>query len=106
VIILFPFLLVLAGYQLGWYGYATLQQPVPCGSGSKQGGATGPCGSGCTGFVDLILPSHISTVDNCISNNWNKGSSNTINGQPANSNPNQPLFTAPSGQPISGTVTP
>lgn len=62
-------MLILAGYQLGWYGYAVLQQPVPCPTGSSQD----QCGAdGCTGFMDLILPSRISVVDKCIQQNWNK----------------------------------
>lgn len=54
---LLPFVVLLFAYQLGWYGYATLQQPV-----------TG----GCIGFTDLLLPGNISKVDNCIKNNWGK----------------------------------
>lgn len=44
-----------AGYQLAWYGWVTLKQPV-----------TG----GCIGFVDLMLPSHAKSVDACLSNNY------------------------------------
>lgn len=47
-------------YQLGWYGYATLQQPVS---------------GGCIGFTDLMLPGAINKVDNCIQNSWGVSSS-------------------------------
>ena len=59
---------VLIAYQLGWYGYAVLQQPAD---------------GGCTGFVDLLLPSRASTVNSCIQNNWYKAKGTDPNWAPS-----------------------
>lgn len=61
---LIPMGLLWVAYTLVWYGYATLQQPTP--------GTCATCADGCAGFVDLIMPSKIQSVDNCIQTNWGK----------------------------------
>jgi hypothetical protein len=55
----FAFGIVFLGYWLGWNGYATLQQPT----GANPNGI---------GILDLLLPSKITKVDQCIQNDWNK----------------------------------
>lgn len=88
--------LLFVGYLLGWYGYATIQQPV-----------NSPQIDGSVGLKDLLFPGQIGKVDQCIQNNWFKsaGALSIPPGQKANvTNPNKPIFTAPSGQPIMGTV--
>lgn len=85
-------MVLLLAYQLGWYGYATLQQPVD---------------GGCTGFTDLILPGRVSTVDQCITNNWGRSGSTTTK-PPANNKTGSP--TSPPGaipvQPGTGPPAP
>lgn len=51
-----------------WYGYVTLRQPVPC-SGNNPGSN---CGEGCIGFVDLLTPSKVKSVNDCIKNGYNQ----------------------------------
>ena len=95
-----------------WYGYATLRQPLP--------GNCSSCADGCVGFVDLIMPSRVASVDKCIQSGWNAaggipGPNATIPG-PASpipgSNPKNPvtlpnkITTAPSGQIIRGYIYP
>jgi hypothetical protein len=102
-----------AGYQLTWYGYCLLRGPG-------------------LGFMDLVLPSRENFVDNWLSTPVASG---TYSGDPAASpgtsassnpspqavagaqkagipvgqknttDPNKPIFIAPSGQGISGYIT-
>lgn len=60
--ILVPMGLLFAAYQLVWYGYATLKQPQP--------GNCKTCATGCCGFLDLLLPSHVAAVNKCIQDGW------------------------------------
>lgn len=81
--ILIPLGILWLGYTLGWYGYATLQQPIS---------------GGCTGFTDLILPTHIASVDSCITNNWGKGGSNgqsAVQSQSSSTTPSAPARKSP-----------
>jgi hypothetical protein len=78
-----PLLLIFAAYQLAWYGYATLRQPVPCGSNPS-----GNCGEGCCGFLDLLLPGNVAKVDKCISSGWSSGSNSSNNGTQAGAGQN------------------
>lgn len=63
--IIVPMGLLLVAYQLMWYGYAVLQQPLP--------GSCSTCGDGCVGFVDLLLPTRAAQVDKCIQSGWKGG---------------------------------
>lgn len=75
-------MVLLLGYQLGWYGYATLQQPVS---------------GGCVGFTDLILPGRVSQVDNCISNNWGKSGGSATPPPNKVPGPGEPGYKGPYG---------
>ena len=103
--ILVPMGLLLLAYQLGWYGYATLQQPLP--------GSCSTCGNGCVGFIDLLWPSRVAKVDMCMQAGWNDSNVAADNhpmpggtdnqGNPI-SIPNKPVAIAPNGQPIVGYI--
>lgn len=69
--IFLPLAVIWFGYQLGWYGYATIQQPV---------------NGGCVGFVDLIMPSKVAKVDACIQSNWGK-TGNSLSASPLGPTP-------------------
>jgi hypothetical protein len=80
--------IILFAYQLGWYGYVTIRQPIS---------------GGCIGFTDLILPSHAANVDKCISSSFGNNTGATAGSILANPS-TPPLATAPSGQTIQGTI--
>lgn len=106
--ILVPMVVLLVAYQLGWYGFATLKQPVPCGGNNTS--TSSSCGEGCCGFMDLLLPSKVGAVDTCITNSWGNNTGSTNNNLGAALTPtygsysNQPDSSkTPSGNPIPPT---
>jgi hypothetical protein len=119
VMILIPLALVWAGYTLIWYGWAHITGPRNAG-GSSNGQLGQAGGTGCVdlSFKDLISPKQISYCDQW----WSQPTAgksgcaaptaaNALStaaaaaGQTPNfTNPNQPIYTTPSGQPITGTI--